>query len=93
MTINKYYIIGFFVFLVISLIALIFKKIIKKDKLHSAKVKKHKDGRTYFDLLRGLKNLKKRFLTKPSKLIVVDLELSTGDFEHHVVEVTNNSFK
>lgn len=67
----------------------------KKNKTGIKKVKPttHKGGRTKLNLLKGIKNFRKKHLVDKAILLVADLQLNTGDTELHVVEVRKDSFK
>ncbi len=62
------------------------------NKIKNKKPKHLKDGRTKFNIFKGIKNLKFKF-KKQSSLIVADFELTNGDTEMFIVEVKKDSFK
>ena len=62
-----------------------------KSGIKTQKPKTVLEGNTRLNLLTRFKNWKYNFVN-PAMLIVADMELITGDYELHVVEVRNNSF-
>lgn len=62
------------------------------NKIKNKKAKNLKDGRSKYNIFRGLKNFHFNF-AKRSQLIVAYIELVNGDVEQLLVKVKDNSFK